>query len=86
MKENTENAERIVTPFDELLLKYQELETKLTESEDKYVRIYADFETYKRRMVKEKEEIKNNTKVSMISSILDMDNDLSIDLKNIKDE
>ena len=86
MEENTENAERIVTPFDELLLKYQELETKITESEDKYVRLYADFETYKRRMVKEKEEIKNNTKVSMISSILDMDNDLSIALKNIKDE
>jgi molecular chaperone GrpE len=86
MEENTENAERIVTPFDELLLKYQELETKLTESEDKYVRLYADFETYKRRMIKDKEEIKNSTKISMISSILDMDNDLSIALKNIKDE
>jgi len=86
MEENTENAERIVTPFDELLLKHQELETKLTESEDKYVRLYADFETYKRRVSKEKEEIKNSTKVSMISSILDMDNDLSIALKNIKDE
>ncbi len=86
MEENTENVEKIVTPFDELLLKHQELETKLTESEDKYVRLYADFETYKRRMTKEKEEIKNNTKVSMISSILDMDNDLSIALKNIKDE
>jgi len=86
MEENTENAERIVTPFDELLSKYQELEAKLTESEDKYVRLYADFETYKRRMTKEKEDIKNNTKVSMISSILDMDNDLSIALKNIKDE
>ena len=78
--------ESVVTPFDELLLKHQELETKLTESEDKYVRLYADFETYKRRVSKEKEEIKNNTKVSMISSILDMDNDLSIALKNIKDE
>ena len=86
MEENTENAETIVTPFDELLSKYQELETKLTESEDKYVRLYAEFETYKRRMVKEKEDIKNNTKVSMISSIIDMDNDLSIALKNIKDE
>ena len=86
MEENTENAERIVTPFDELLLKHQELEKKLTESEDKYVRLYADFETYKRRVSKEKEEIKNSTKVSMISSILDMDNDLSIALKNIKDE
>ena len=30
MEENTENAETIVTPFDELLSKYQELETKLT--------------------------------------------------------
>ena len=86
MEENTENAERIVTPFDELLLKHQELETKLTESEDKYVRLYADFETYKRRMTKEKEEIKNNTKVSMISSILDMDNDISLAIKNIKDQ
>ena len=86
MEENTENTETIVTPFDELLSKYQELETKLTESEDKYVRLYADFETYKRRMTKEKEDIKNNTKVSMISSIIDMDNDLSIALKNIKDE
>ena len=37
-------------------------------------------------MTKEKEDIKNNTKVSMISSIIDMDNDLSIALKNIKDE
>ena len=75
-----------VTPFDELLLKYKELEAKLAESEDKYVRLYADFETYKRRMIKDKEEIKNSTKISMISSILDMDNDLSIALKNIKDE
>ena len=37
-------------------------------------------------MIKDKEEIKNSTKISMISSILDMDNDLSIALKNIKDE
>ena len=34
----------------------------------------------------EKEEIKFNTKVSMITPILDMDNDVSIAIKNIKDE
>lgn len=86
MEENTENVERIVTPFDELLSKHEELEQKLTESEDKYVRLYAEFDNYKRRATKEKEEIKNNTKVQMITSILDMDNDISIAIKNIKDE
>jgi molecular chaperone GrpE len=64
----------------------QDLSIKLTEAEDKYVRLYAEFDNYKRRVSKEKEEIKNNTKVNMITSILDMDNDLSIAIKNIKDE
>jgi molecular chaperone GrpE len=55
-------------------------------SDDKYMRLYADFDNYKRRVQKEKEDIKNNTKVSMISSILDLDSDISIAIKNIKDE
>ena len=48
--------------------------------------LYADFENYKRRVIKEKDELKNNTKVSMITSILDMDNDISLAIKNIKDK
>lgn len=59
---------------------------KLAESEDKYIRLYAEFENYKRRVQKDKEEIKFNTKVSMVSPILDMDNDVAIAIKNIKDE
>ena len=58
---------------------------KLKESEEKYLRLYAEFENYKKRAQKEKEDIKNNTKVSVITSILDLDNDISIALKNIKD-
>ncbi len=86
MEDNTENVERVVTPFDELLAKHKELEQKLSESDDKYVRLYAEFENYKRRVSKEKEDIKNNTKISLITSILDMDNDIAIAIKNIKDE
>lgn len=63
----------------------KELRDKLSESEDKYIRLYAEFENYKRRVQKEKEELKNNTKVSVISSVLDMDNDISIAIKSIKD-
>ncbi len=58
---------------------------ELQEVEDKYLRKCAEFENYKRRVQKEKEELKNSTKISVISSILDMDNDISIALKNIKD-
>lgn len=61
------------------------IEEKLAQAEDKYIRLYAEFENYKKRVVKEKEEIKNNTKIAMLTSILEMDNDLSIAIKNIKD-
>jgi molecular chaperone GrpE len=62
------------------------LEEQLKESNNKYMLLYADFENYKKRVIREKEEIKNNTKVSMITSILDMDNDIALALKNIKDD
>ena len=51
-----------------------------------YLRLAAEFDNYKKRVIKEKEELRNNTKVSMITSILDMDNDIALALKNIKDD
>lgn len=57
------------------------LEQKLQESEDKYLRLYADFENYRRRVQKEKEDLSLSIKTKMISSILDIDNDISIALK-----
>lgn len=62
------------------------LEEQLKEEKNKYLLLYADFENYKRRAQKEKEELKNNTKVSMITSILDMDSDIELAIKNIKDD
>lgn len=82
----SEEDERVVTPFDELLSKYQDLEQKLSESEDKYVRLYAEFDNYKRRVGKEKEELTTHTKVKMLTSLLDMDNDLTYAVKSIKSE
>jgi molecular chaperone GrpE len=62
------------------------LEKKLEEANSKYMLLYADFENYKKRVVKEKEELKNNTKVNMLTAVLDMDNDVALAVKNIKDE
>ena len=61
-----------------------ELNDKLIESEEKYVRLYAEFDNFKRRSAKDKEEVKIATKTSMLSAILDLDSDLSIAMKNNK--
>lgn len=51
-----------------------------------YLRLAAEFDNYKKRTSKEKEDLVNTTKVKMLSSILDMDSDISIALKSIKNE
>lgn len=63
--------------------KIQILKQDLAESEDKYVRLYAEFENFKRRIQKEKDELVLNTKSKMLNSILDLDNDLFIAKKSI---
>ena len=67
-------------------LQAEALEKKLEEANGKYLLLYADFENYKKRAAKEKEEIRNSVKANMLTSILDMDSDISIALKNIKDD
>jgi len=81
----TENAPEFVLE-DNPIAHVSVLEEQLKEAENKYLLLYADFENYKRRVHKEKEELKNNTKVNMITSILDMDNDIELAIKNIKDD
>ena len=80
-----ENNNQVTEETNELT-PLQELSEKLTQSEDKYVRLYAEFDNYKRRTMKDKEELVVNAKVKMLSSILDMDNDLSIAIKSVKSE
>ena len=68
------------------ILQAEAIEKQLEEANSKYLLLYADFENYKKRVAREKEEIRNSMKANMLSSILDMDSDISIALKNIKDE
>jgi molecular chaperone GrpE len=62
------------------------IEERLNESEDKYLRLYAEFENYKKRINKQKEDLVLETKSKMLSSILDMDSDISIAFKTIENE
>jgi molecular chaperone GrpE (heat shock protein) len=47
------------------------------------LRLYAEFENYK-RINKQKEDLVLETKSKMLSSILDMDSDISIAFKTIE--
>lgn len=75
--EVVEQSESTVDPI-------TELNEKLQQSEEKYLRLYAEFDNYRKRVQRDKEEIAVSTKVKMLTSILDMDNDLSFAIKSVK--
>jgi molecular chaperone GrpE len=77
--DGSEDSEKQIWSKDEVDLIKSELN-------DKYLRLYADFENFKKRTQKEKEEIRTSTKISTLHAILDMDNDLSIASNKIDKE
>lgn len=54
-----------------------------TNWKDLYLRLYADFDNYKKRVIKDREDATVQVKINTISSILDLDNDLSLAKKNL---
>ena len=52
---------------------------------DQYLRLYADFENYKKRVQKEKQEALTKVKIESLNSVLDLDNDLHFAKKSIAD-
>jgi molecular chaperone GrpE len=54
-------------------------------SKDDYLRLYSEFENYKRRSQKEKNEAILKAKIESLNSVLDLDNDLHFAKKSISD-
>lgn len=63
----------------------EEVESIKSELSDKYLRLYAEFENFKKRTQKEKEDIKNTVKMNTLSAVLDIDNDISIAYNKLGD-
>lgn len=55
---------------EEYLKKIEELEAENTESKDKYLRLYAEFENFRKRNMKERMELRKNAAEETLSSIL----------------
>lgn len=62
---------------------HENLSQDLTDWKDMYLRLYADFDNYKKRVHKDREDATVQVKINVLSSILDLDSDLSIAKKNI---
>ncbi len=78
MKDKNEELENQENSVSEI----ENLKSQLEESEKKYLLLYADFENYKKRVQKDKEELVTNTKVKLLQSVLDMDNDLAFAIRS----
>jgi len=64
----------------------QTTDKNFDELQDKYLRVVAEFENYKKRTQKEKQDLIVRTTESLMSTIMDIDNDISIILDTEKDE
>lgn len=51
-----------------------------------YARLAADFDNYRKRTLKEREDVVTRTKTAMLEPIMDMDSDISLAVESIKDE
>jgi molecular chaperone GrpE len=63
----------------------KEIQKEEPDWKDSYLRLLADFDNFKKRNIKEKEEIKLKAKLDTLSSVLELDNDLHLAQKVIKD-
>lgn len=82
MKDNKDNLEELESPEQEEstesqakneeqpLSKEEELGLKLSEVNDKYLRLYSDFENYRKRTAKEKIELINSSNRDLIATFL----------------
>lgn len=65
------------------------LKSDYNEMNDKYLRLYADFDNYKKRASKEREDAIDSTKTRVLASVLDIDSDLQFakaELSKTQDE
>lgn len=58
---------------------------KLKEMEDRYLRTYADFENFKKRVAKEKEELALRTSERLLKELLEVKDHLEMALSHAKD-
>lgn len=70
----------------EIKLKVEELEKDLSEAKDKYLRLYAEFDNYKKRTVRERIEMMSTAGRDTIASLLPVLDDFDRAKRSAEDE
>lgn len=63
----------------------EKLEKELTESKDKYLRLYADFENLRKRSIKEKAELIQNANANLLKDLLSVLDDFERAQKSMEE-
>lgn len=66
-------------------VRLRELGQKVKELEDRYLRTYADFENYKKRVAKEREELVHVTSERLLKELLEVKDHLELALSHSKE-
>jgi molecular chaperone GrpE len=83
-QEAASQEEEILTPEQALTKQLEEVNAKIEDQNDKYLRLSAEFDNYRKRTMKEKAELIKNGGEKSISSILPVMDDLERALKTME--
>ncbi len=80
------NSQEEQTPEEEELSELEKAELAATEAKDKYLRLYSEFENFRRRTAKEKNDLISTAGRSVIENLLPIMDDLDRALQSANDE
>lgn len=65
-----ENSDALQKEIDDLTIKLEETEKKVSDADDKYLRLFAEYDNYRKRTSKEKLEIFSDSTIKCVAEIL----------------
>ena len=68
--ENDQDEDDAVSEYNDTATQFAELEEQLEQANDKYLRLYAEYDNYRKRTAKEKTETYQNASVKCIEDLL----------------
>jgi len=68
----SDDEDDAVSEYNDSASKYAELEESLNEANEKYIRLFAEYDNYRKRTAKEKTETYNNASAKCIENLLPM--------------
>ena len=78
MEKESETLSEVVSSDEDLGKKLQEAESEAKETHDKYLRLYADFENYKKRSAREMQDLRKYATETLLKEMLTIVDNLAL--------